>query len=153
MSDTISTIPVFIPSNWYWYVGDQSPTTQVWCSASASYVPLIDATFIAWCTYNTPTTIDTQANLAALLWQIYPAGAPLNNPVISSYAFMNRFTPAEQVTIATAAMSNAQVLLFMVRMGAATTIDLSNAIVETSVTTLETNGIIANGRSTVILTP
>lgn len=142
-------------STWYWLVGDQSPTTQVWSVDRRTYVPLTDPTFVAWSAspFFVPYEIDTEANLATYFWSVYSAGAPLNNPVISSYEFMHRFTQPEQVTIATAAMSNATIFLFLTSLIAATQIDLSNTIVTTEVVALETAGLIANGRSTVILTP
>lgn len=50
--------------NWYWAVGDQSPSTQVYSTASNSFVPLADATYTAWLGRgNAATIIDTMANL------------------------------------------------------------------------------------------
>jgi hypothetical protein len=43
-------------SHWYWAVGGS--TTQVYSSASSSYVPIADATYAAWLVAgNTPTRI------------------------------------------------------------------------------------------------
>ncbi len=56
------------PANWYWKVGDKSPGTQVYSSAVDDYVPLADATYVAWQTSGGRTTvIDTEQNLADVL--------------------------------------------------------------------------------------
>jgi len=50
--------------NWYWKVGDQSPGTQVYSTASNSFVPLSDTTYTTWTGRgNVATVIDTMANL------------------------------------------------------------------------------------------
>ncbi len=52
------------PFDWYWSVQDTSPGTQVWASARGQYVPLADASYVAWlAASNVATIIDTQANL------------------------------------------------------------------------------------------
>ncbi len=54
---------IYTPAHWYWYVGGDH--TQVFSSASNAYVPISDATFVAW--GGTPTHIDTFENLKAVL--------------------------------------------------------------------------------------
>lgn len=58
------------PTNWYWKVGDSNPTTQRFASVTGTYVLLADAAYVTWLAAdggNTPTTIDTHANLAGVL--------------------------------------------------------------------------------------
>jgi hypothetical protein len=65
-------------NDWYWTVADTNPTTQVYSSASASFVAITDATYQSWLGFmgNAPTQIPTQADL---IWVFnnggYPAGA------------------------------------------------------------------------------
>jgi hypothetical protein len=55
-------------TNWYWSVQDTSPGTQVYSTASNSYVPLADTTYVAWqARGNFPTVINTQAGLYDVL--------------------------------------------------------------------------------------
>ena len=68
----------YTPSNWYWIVAGS--TTQVWSSAACAYVPSTDATYQAWlATGNGPTNINSEADLAATLAAVYPAGWPPTN--------------------------------------------------------------------------
>jgi hypothetical protein len=54
------------PKNWYWVVGGS--TTQVYSSAIGDYVPVADATYVAWLANgNVPTKISTEAGLGAVL--------------------------------------------------------------------------------------
>jgi hypothetical protein len=69
------------PRDWYWIVGGDGPhepftgdDTRVFASARNGYVPVADATYVAWQAAQMaergldPTTrIDTEANLAAVL--------------------------------------------------------------------------------------
>lgn len=57
------------PANWYWIVQDKNPLTTVFSSASRSYVPVNNATYVAWLVYHRPTKIDTEAALKAVLLQ------------------------------------------------------------------------------------
>ncbi len=58
----------YTPSNWYWKVGDKSPSTQVYSSAADDYVLLTDPTYVAWLVSGgKPTPIDTEQNLADVL--------------------------------------------------------------------------------------
>jgi hypothetical protein len=63
----MATIPKpFKPRNWYWIVNGS--TTQVYSSAVGNYVPVDNATYLAWLADgNTPTRIDTEANLGDVL--------------------------------------------------------------------------------------
>jgi hypothetical protein len=65
-------------TNWYWSVQDSSPASQVFSSASGSFVALSDATYVAWLAANggnQPTNIATQRGLYALL-NSYAANFP-----------------------------------------------------------------------------
>lgn len=54
------------PSSWYWTVAGD--TTKVFSSAAGDYVPVTDATYVAWQADGTRATpIDTEANLGAVL--------------------------------------------------------------------------------------
>lgn len=55
------------PRDWYWVVAGS--TTQVYASARKAYVPVADAAYAAFIAVgNSPTHIDTEANLRAVLW-------------------------------------------------------------------------------------
>src|SRR5438128_803351 len=61
-----------IPTKWYWFVGDQSPGTQVWQSETGQFVALANADYVAFLaavgiggSANAPSSIDTAANLFA----------------------------------------------------------------------------------------
>src|SRR5690348_10047263 len=51
------------PRNWYWIVAN----SQVYSSAAGNYVPATDSTYQSWLTTHSPTNIDTEANLGAVL--------------------------------------------------------------------------------------
>ncbi|HTB47023.1 MAG TPA: hypothetical protein VK741_25625 [Acetobacteraceae bacterium] len=52
--------------NWYWAVGGS--TTQVWSSQRVAYVPVTDATYLAWlATGNVPTQIASAAALGQVI--------------------------------------------------------------------------------------
>jgi hypothetical protein len=74
-------------TNWYWIVaGDQ---TRVFASKSGDYVPVADATFVAWKADGTlPTAIDTEASLGAVLAsaQLRPAAAGILDSYTSAQA-------------------------------------------------------------------
>ena len=54
------------PANWYWIVGGS--TTQVFSSVVGNYVPVTDATYVAWlASGGKPTPIDTEQNLYQVL--------------------------------------------------------------------------------------
>jgi hypothetical protein len=56
----------FRPRNWYWIVNGS--TTQVYSSAVGNYVPVGNATYLAWLADgNTPSLIDTETNLGEVL--------------------------------------------------------------------------------------
>jgi hypothetical protein len=144
---------VFDITKWFWQVGDQSPTTQVYSSQSNTYVPLTDATFVAWLAAgNYVTIISSQAELNQVL--IDNNLTPITpSSVITSLAFHNRFTDAEQLAVATAATSNPNVFNFYLLLALAGTVDLANAIVIAGVDALSTAGVITSDRATQILTP
>jgi len=56
------------PSNWYWFVNDSSPGSQVWKSSVGAFVAYSDSDYVAFLAAgNTPTTIDTLANLLIVI--------------------------------------------------------------------------------------
>lgn len=56
----------FNPRDWYWIVAGS--TTQVYSSKAGNYVPVADPTYQAWLAAgNTPSRIDTEANLGDVL--------------------------------------------------------------------------------------
>jgi hypothetical protein len=61
------------PANWYWIVGGSN--SQVWSSASLSYVPVRDTTYVAWLAAgNLPTLINSTADLYVVMaTQVVPA--------------------------------------------------------------------------------
>lgn len=56
---------MYHPQNWYWIVGGS--TTKVYSSAVSNYVLVSDPSYLAWRAGNTPTPIDSEANLGAAL--------------------------------------------------------------------------------------
>lgn len=68
--------------NWYWIVAGS--TTQVYSSAVGDYVPVADATYQAWLADgNSPTVIDTEANLGNVVAGL--AVAPIPAAILDSY--------------------------------------------------------------------
>jgi hypothetical protein len=66
------------PADWYWIVAGN--TTQVYSSSRDEYVPLTDATYLAWLAAgNAPTNIDTAANLAIVLFQADVSGLQITS--------------------------------------------------------------------------
>ena len=54
----------FNPTNWYWSVGDLSPSTQVWQGSTGQFVVLANADYVAFLAAgNFATVIDTLDNL------------------------------------------------------------------------------------------
>ena len=62
--------------NWYWAVAGS--TTQVFSSARLAYVPVADATYVAWLAAgNAPTSIDSPGSLwQVLVAQLLPRATP-----------------------------------------------------------------------------
>lgn len=59
---------IYDAASWYWYVGGD--TANAFSSAVGTFVPAADPTFAAWLAAgNTPTAIDTAANLGQVLAQ------------------------------------------------------------------------------------
>jgi hypothetical protein len=70
---------------------------------------------------------------------------------ITGSQFINRFTPLEQMALATAAMGNPQMMLFMISMAAAGTIDLTDPAVAAGVNGLVGNVIANSARAAAVL--
>lgn len=72
----------FNPSNWYWIVA--ASTTQVYSSAAVAYVPVAEATYVAWLAAgNVPTKIAVEQDL----WDVlYSNGIALPNGATPSDA-------------------------------------------------------------------
>ena len=76
---------MFNVRNWYWIVGGS--TTQVYSSASVSYVPMSDPTYNMWISEgNHPTVIDNEADLSGVFFWQYPQGWYKNTAVTSANA-------------------------------------------------------------------
>ena len=82
-------------------------------------------------------------------WWTPPAPPPVTT--IAPLAMMARLTAAEQSALATAAQSNAQVMLWMVKMAQATVIDTTDPLTVAGVQAMEAAGLLATGRAAVIL--
>ena len=79
---------------------------------------------------------------------------PPNPSVISTEAFVNRFTPAEIQTIVAAEATDANVLTYMRVLAFVSTVDLSDTVrVQPWVNYLATKGYIATTRAAQVLTP
>lgn len=80
----------FNPNEWYWFVGGDQ--TQVYASARGVFVPITDATYVAWLAQgNFPTNIDTAANLGQVLAPV------LARPTAA--AVLDGYTTAQATTI------------------------------------------------------
>lgn len=63
--------------NHYWFVGDD--TTQVYSSASKTYVPVTDVTFMSWVgSGNFPSNVSSELILREVFAQQYPEGWPVD---------------------------------------------------------------------------
>ncbi|GAB0119491.1 hypothetical protein [Acidisoma sp. 7E03] len=70
-------MPTYRIDRWYWSVAAVNPATQVYSSASASFVGLTDAAYQQFLSDGgTPTKIDTEADLVWVFSNAnYPQGA------------------------------------------------------------------------------
>jgi len=74
------------PKNWYWRVADS--ITQVYSSVIGDYVPVDNATYVAWKGDGTnPTRIGSEAELGEVLAGMFmrPAGTPSAAAVLDAY--------------------------------------------------------------------
>jgi hypothetical protein len=85
-------------------------------------------------------------------WPPAPA-APSAPTVISSSAFLDRFTDAEDIAIHTAAQTSAAVASFLTRLAVTKTIDLKNPKIEAAIKALVVANLLTAARETAILTP
>jgi hypothetical protein len=91
------------PSNWYWIVAGS--TTQVWASARCQYVPVADATYVAWLAAgNLPSRIGSVAELVEVLQQQWMPQAIAGGVAVTSSG-----TPALNGTYAVDAGSQANI--------------------------------------------
>ena len=77
--------------------------------------------------------------------------AAVTETVIAPLAMMSRLTASEQTALASAAQSNAQIMLLMMRWAQATVVDTTDSQTIAGVNALEAAGLIAPGRAAVIL--
>ena len=77
--------------------------------------------------------------------------AAITETVIAPLAMMSRLTASEQTALASAAQSNAQIMLLMMRWAQATVVDTTDSQTIAGVNALEAAGLIAPGRAAVIL--
>jgi hypothetical protein len=88
----------YSPSNWYWVVAGS--TTQVFSSASGTYVAVSDATYVAWLAAgNSPSRIASEAELSAVLAKAAPG------VVVGSPAGLAAYAAAKQSVIMTGGIS------------------------------------------------
>jgi hypothetical protein len=82
----------YTPENWYWIVAGSA--TQVFSSASGTYVPITDATYLTWTADGTlPTSIASEAELGEVL-------APYNiRPVSANVLDAYQDTQARKLTL------------------------------------------------------
>jgi hypothetical protein len=89
-------------SNWYWFVASNNPSTEVFSSASGTYVPTTDTTYQAWLAASSTgraTPILNEQELLAVLQQQAP-GVVMQTPTgLAAYA------NAKQNTIANGGIS------------------------------------------------
>jgi hypothetical protein len=131
--------------DWYWIVGGNGPNipltgddTQVYSSRMNAYVSSDDPAYLDWLggEGHTATRIDTEANLAAVLAEAGLSTAALAEAkpqIITSTAFLNRFTNDERTALSGAAMSNPQMLLLLITLAAAGNVDLGDPSVQAGV--------------------
>lgn len=82
------------------------------------------------------------------------APVTLSNPVqIPALAFLNRFTAAEETAIAAAALTNASILIWLTKAGAAQMINLTDATTKAGLDALVAAGLLTADRAAAILTP
>jgi hypothetical protein len=79
--------------------------------------------------------------------------APAKVTVLTFNQLISRMTPQEQGALATAAMSNPQILLWMTMGAAANSVDLLSSDTDAGMMVLETAGVLTSARCAVILTP
>ncbi len=82
----------YTPSDWYWIVAGS--TAQVFSSASGTYVPVANQTYVEWLADGTlPTRIGTEAELGEVL-------APYNiRPVAANVLDAYQDTQARKLTL------------------------------------------------------
>ncbi len=108
-----------------------------------------------------PGNADYQAFLA---WEAAgntpdPAPTVAADSVITSFAYMQRFTATETAAIQTAALASPptetslQIFNWLMMVAAAGTIDLTNTTVTTGMAALVAAGLLTQDRATAILTP
>jgi hypothetical protein len=78
---------------------------------------------------------------------------PAASRVMSPLAFMSRFTPAEQNRIAGTALVQSELSLWLLRLAAATEIDLTNVQTLAGIQALVAYGLIPQARADAVLAP
>ena len=94
-----------------------------------------------------PTALGT-INAMAPASYVPPAVIPT---IIDPDGFMARLTPAEQTAIATAGQTNAQVMLFLIKLAGAASVDTTGTILIKGLQTMVTAGLLTAPRATQIL--
>ncbi|MGI4796791.1 MAG: hypothetical protein ACRYG8_22615 [Janthinobacterium lividum] len=80
-----------------------------------------------------------------------PAVKAVAAPKLTSLQFMNLLTVSEQTAIATAAQSNANVLVWLLKISGATYVDLGDAATIAGVDAMATAGLLSAARAAAIL--
>lgn len=120
---------VFNAANWYWVVAGS--TTQVFSSASGTYVPITDTTYESWLATAHPSRIASEAELSAVLAQQAPS------VVMQTQAGLLAYAVQKQASIASGGIS--------VSVGGSATVEASTDV--TSLVLLQGAASIAAGNS------
>lgn len=126
---------VYIATAWYWVVNGS--TTQVYSSASNTYVPVTDPTYSAWLAVgNKPTNIASEA----LLWGVVSSASPsafpswLFNGTTFAQPSAGNYTPAQLA--AYAQYKQAQIMVGGISVNVGTSTALQNVEASTSTASL-----------------
>jgi hypothetical protein len=105
-------LPFYDITNWYWAVGDQSPSTQVYSTASNSFVPLSNTTYTAWLAAGGVTTvIDTMVNLYGVFNQQNITSYLPNSQTYSSSVDVTLTNPIPSTVYVTMSVPGKKVIL------------------------------------------
>jgi hypothetical protein len=102
-------------------------------------------------TVTAPTIAAAITTLNGMAPASYVPPAPPPSTTIAPLDFMARLTPAEQTAIATASQSNAQILLFLLKLSGATQVDVTDPLTIAGVNAMVGAGLLTTPRGAQIL--
>ncbi|MDO9711039.1 hypothetical protein [Paracraurococcus lichenis] len=138
------------PDKWFWIVG--SDADRVYSSAAAQYVPVTDESYTAFVEAGGfATRIINEDELKDVFAQQYPAGWHFPKTRLTGLEFMNRLSTEESAAIATAAQSNASVLVWLLKLSAATYVDLTDQQTIEGVNAIKAAGLLTADRAAELL--